>query len=221
MLIDVKDITKIYKMGEVEVHALRGINLGIKEGEYIAITGPSGSGKSTLMHILGCLDTPTSGTYLFRAKKVHDLSEDELANIRNREVGFVFQTFNLLPRLKAYENVELPLLYAGGRAAKIRDRALKVLHRVGLGDRVNHRPTELSGGERQRVAVARALVNNPRVILADEPTGNLDTKTGGEIMELFGSLHREGRTLIVVTHDPEVSDYADHIVRIRDGILTN
>ncbi len=221
MLIDVKDITKIYKMGEVEVHALRGINLEIKEGEYIAITGPSGSGKSTLMHILGCLDTPTSGTYLFRAKKVHDLSEDELANIRNREVGFVFQTFNLLPRLKAYENVELPLLYAGGRATKIRDRALKVLHRVGLGDRVNHRPTELSGGERQRVAVARALVNNPRIVLADEPTGNLDTKTGGEIMELFGSLHKEGRTLIVVTHDPEVSDYADHIVRIRDGALTN
>lgn len=221
MLIDVKDITKIYKMGEVEVHALRGVNLEIKEGEYIAIMGPSGSGKSTLMHILGCLDTPTSGTYLFRGKKVHELSEDELASIRNREVGFVFQTFNLLPRLKAYENVELPLLYAGGKAAKIRDRALKVLDRVGLADRVNHRPTELSGGERQRVAVARALVNNPRVILADEPTGNLDTKTGNEIMELFGSLQREGRTLIVVTHDPEVSNYADHIVRIRDGILAN
>ncbi len=221
MLIDIKGITKVYEMGKVEVHALRGVDLEIEEGEYIAIMGPSGSGKSTLMHILGCLDTPTSGTYQLRDREVHDLPEDELANIRNREVGFVFQIFNLLPRLKAYENVELPLLYAGGKAAKIRDRALKVLDRVGLGDRVKHRPTELSGGECQRVAIARALVNNPRIILADEPTGNLDTKTGSEIMELFGSLHKEGRTLIVVTHDPEVSDYADRIVRIRDGVLIN
>jgi len=221
MLIDIKGITKVYEMGKVEVHALGGVDLEIEEGEYIAIMGPSGSGKSTLMHILGCLDTPTSGTYQLRDREVQDLPEDELANIRNREVGFVFQIFNLLPRLKAYENIELPLLYAGGKAAKIRDRALKVLDRVGLGDRVNHRPTELSGGERQRVAIARALVNNPRIILADEPTGNLDTKTGSEIMELFGSLHKEGRTLIVVTHDPEVSDYADRIVRIRDGVITD
>lgn len=220
MLIDAKSLTKVYQMGKVEVHALRGADIKIKEGEYIAITGPSGSGKSTLMHILGCLDSPTSGKYLFRDQEVQNLSEDELANIRNSEVGFVFQTFNLLPRLKAYENVELPLLYSGIKAAAGRDKALKVLERVGLKERVNHRPTELSGGERQRVALARALVNNPKVIFADEPTGNLDTKTGSEIMELFGDLHKEGRTLIVVTHDPEVSNYADRILKIRDGIIT-
>ncbi|MCK4330555.1 ABC transporter ATP-binding protein [candidate division WOR-3 bacterium] len=219
MLIETKQIKKVYKMGNIDVNALRGVNLNIEEGEFIAIMGPSGSGKSTLMHILGCLDTPTSGTYLFRGREVQDLSEDELANTRNREVGFVFQTFNLLPRMKAFENVELPLMYSGGRAAAIRKRALDVLERVGLEDRVNHRPTELSGGERQRVAIARALVNNPKLVLADEPTGNLDSKTGHEIMELFRSLHKEGRTLIAVTHDPEISEYADRIVKIRDGII--
>ena len=219
MLIETKQIKKVYKMGNIDVNALRGVNLNIEEGEFIAIMGPSGSGKSTLMHILGCLDTPTSGTYLFRGREVQDLSEDELANTRNREVGFVFQTFNLLPRMKAFENVELPLMYSGGRAAAIRKGALDVLERVGLEDRVNHRPTELSGGERQRVAIARALVNNPKLVLADEPTGNLDSKTGHEIMELFRSLHKEGRTLIAVTHDPEISEYADRIVKIRDGII--
>ncbi len=221
MLIDARGITKVYKMGEVEVSALGGVDIEIEEGEYIALMGPSGSGKSTLMHILGCLDTATSGTYQLRDRKVHHLTEDELANIRNQEMGFVFQTFNLLPRLRACENVELPLLYAGEKLTNIKEIAIKVLDKVGLGHRLTHRPTELSGGECQRIAIARALVNNPKVILADEPTGNLDTRTGGEIMELFGSLHKEGRTLIVVTHDPEVSRYADRTIKIRDGIITD
>ncbi len=221
MFIDIREITKTYQMGMVEVRALRGVNLQIEKGEYLAITGPSGSGKSTLMHIIGCLDTPSSGTYFFEEKEVQGLSEDRLAEIRNREIGFVFQTFNLLPRIKVYENVELPLLYAGKKTAEARVKSQEVLEKVGLKERINHRPTELSGGECQRVAIARALVTNPGVILADEPTGNLDTKTGSEIMMLFGNLHKEGRTLIVVTHDTEVSKYADRIVGIRDGVITN
>lgn len=221
MLIETKGITKVYKMGKTEVHALRGVDLAIEEQEYVAIMGPSGSGKSTLMHILGCLDTPTSGTYLLGGMETQNLSEEDLAGIRNREVGFVFQTFNLLPRLRTSENVELPLIYSPVKPRERRKRALEILERVGLSERARHRPTELSGGERQRVAIARALIGNPRVIFADEPTGNLDTKTGKEIMALFASLHKEGRTLIIVTHDPEVSNYTDRILKIRDGRLEN
>jgi putative ABC transport system ATP-binding protein len=219
MLIDAKGLDKTYKIGEVEVHALRGVDIQVKEGEYIAIMGPSGSGKSTLMHILGCLDTPTAGVFSFGGEKVHELSPDRLAKIRNQKVGFVFQFFNLLPRLKAHENVELPLLYAGEKPSSIYPTALKALERVGLRDRAAHHPTELSGGECQRVAIARAIVTNPTLILADEPTGNLDTTTGKEIMALFDELNKEGRTVILVTHDPEVGNYADRIVRIRDGMI--
>ncbi len=217
MLIEAKGLTKVYKMGKTEVHALRGADLQVEEQEYVAIMGPSGSGKSTLMHILGCLDTPSSGTYFFGGREIENLAEDVLAQIRNREVGFVFQTFNLLPRLRTSENVELPLLYSGMKPRERRRRALEILEKVGLSGRANHRPTELSGGERQRVAIARALIGNPKVIFADEPTGNLDTKTGSEIMALFGSLHKEGRTMIIVTHDAEVSKYADRVLGIRDG----
>jgi putative ABC transport system ATP-binding protein len=219
MLIETKGITKVYKMGTTEVHALRGVDLTIEEQEYVAIMGPSGSGKSTLMHILGCLDTPTSGAYLLDGIETQSLSEEDLAEIRNRQVGFVFQTFNLLPRLRTSENVELPLIYSPIKPRERRKRALDILERVGLLERAKHRPTELSGGERQRVAIARALVGNPRVIFADEPTGNLDTKTGNEIMALFASLHKEGRTLIIVTHDPEVGNYTKRILKIRDGKL--
>jgi putative ABC transport system ATP-binding protein len=219
MLIDAKGLDKTYKIGEVEVHALKGVDIQVKEGEYIAIMGPSGSGKSTLMHILGCLDTPTAGVFSFGGEKVHELSPDRLAKIRNQKVGFVFQFFNLLPRLKACENVELPLLYAGEKPSSIYPTALKALERVGLGDRAAHHPTELSGGECQRVAIARAIVTNPTLILADEPTGNLDTTTGKEIMTLFDELNKEGRTVILVTHDPEIGNYADRIVRIRDGMI--
>lgn len=219
MLIETKGITKVYKMGTTEVHALRGVDLTIEEQEYVAIMGPSGSGKSTLMHILGCLDTPTSGAYLLDGIETQSLSEEDLAEIRNRQVGFVFQTFNLLPRLRTSENVELPLIYSPIKPRERRKRALEILERVGLLERAKHRPTELSGGERQRVAIARALVGNPRVIFADEPTGNLDTKTGNEIMALFASLHKEGRTLIIVTHDPEVGNYTKRILKIRDGKL--
>jgi putative ABC transport system ATP-binding protein len=221
MLIETKGITKVYRMGRTEVHALRGVDLKIEEEEYAAIMGPSGSGKSTLMHILGCLDTPTAGAYSFGGREVQSLTESALAEIRNREVGFVFQTFNLLPRMRAYENVELPLVYSGIGSKERRRRALETLERVGLGDRSHHRPTEMSGGERQRVAVARALVGDPRVLFADEPTGNLDSKTGREIMNLFADLHGEGRTVIVVTHDPEVGDYTNRIIRIRDGAIEN
>lgn len=218
MLINAIELTKVYKLGEIEVRALAGITLQIEQGEFVAIMGPSGSGKSTLMHILGCLDTPTSGEYIFDGKKIHELSEDSLAEIRNKDVGFVFQFFNLLPRLTAYENVELPLLYSE-KPHNARELALKALERVGLAERVNHRPAELSGGECQRVAIARAIVTQPKVILADEPTGNLDTKTGGEIMELFSDIHNEGRTIIIVTHSLEVSKYADRIIKIKDGVI--
>ncbi len=216
-LIKTVDLVKIYQLDGVEVPALRGVSIEIEEGEYVSIMGPSGSGKSTLMHILGCLDRPTSGQYFLERQDVSLLDEDSLAEIRKRKIGFVFQSFNLLPRITNLENVELPMTYAGVPSKERRRRALELLEKVGLKHRAYHRPTEISGGEAQRVAIARALANNPRIILADEPTGNLDTKTGEEIMNLFEELHSEGRTIIVVTHDPEVSERTKRIIRIRDG----
>jgi putative ABC transport system ATP-binding protein len=219
MLIDIKEIIKTYEIGTVEVRALRGINLDIKENEYIAIMGPSGSGKSTLMNILGCLDTPTSGAYEFAGEAVSQMNDNQLAEIRNREIGFVFQTFNLLPRATALHNVELPLIYNGTPSSKRKKFAKEALEKVGLGDRVNHKPSELSGGQRQRVAIARALVNNPKIILADEPTGNLDTRTGEEIMEIFEDLHETGNTIILVTHEEYIAEHTNRIVRLRDGLI--
>ena len=221
VVIDIEGVTKLYQMGAETVHALRGVTLQIRRNEYLAIMGPSGSGKSTLMNMLGCLDTPTAGRYEFAGKNVATMFDDELAEIRNREIGFVFQTFNLLPRSNALQNVELPLIYAGvGKAERI-ERAREALVNVGLGDRIHHRPNELSGGQRQRVAIARALVTRPSIVLADEPTGNLDSKTGVEIMVLFEQLYTEGNTLIVVTHEEHVARQARRIVRLRDGLIEN
>ncbi len=219
MLIDLKEIVKEYHMGLEVVHALRGINLKIDKNEYVAIMGPSGSGKSTLMNILGCLDTTTSGDYQLNKVNVSTMNDDELAEVRNREIGFVFQTFNLLPRASALHNVELPLIYSGTPSGARREMAEKALKQVGLEERMHHRPNELSGGQRQRVAIARALVNNPSIILADEPTGNLDTRTGDEIMEIFEKLHDEGNTIIIVTHEEYIAEHSDRIVRLRDGFI--
>ncbi|MCS7004347.1 MAG: ABC transporter ATP-binding protein [Cytophagales bacterium] len=218
-LIYAENISKKYRMGEEEIYALRSISIRIYRGEYVAFMGPSGSGKSTLMNIIGCLDTPTSGTYYLAGKNVSRMSESELAEVRNKEIGFVFQTFNLLPRTTAWENVALPLVYAGVRLPERKRRALEVLASVGLSDRANHKPNELSGGQRQRVAIARALVNHPSMIVADEPTGNLDTKTSYNIMQLFGELHQKGNTIILVTHEENIAKYAKRIVRLRDGLI--
>ena len=219
LVIKIDGVTKLYQMGEETIRALRGVALEIRRNEYLAIMGPSGSGKSTLMNMLGCLDTPTAGHYEFNGKDVSSMSDDELAEIRNREIGFVFQTFNLLPRSNALHNVELPLIYAGVSRHERIERARQALENVGLGDRLHHRPNELSGGQRQRVAIARALVTRPSIILADEPTGNLDSKTGVEIMELFERLYEQGNTIIVVTHEEDIARHARRIVRLRDGLI--
>jgi len=219
LVIEIEGVTKLYKMGDEIIHALRGVSLTIRRNEYIAIMGPSGSGKSTLMNMLGCLDTPPAGRYEFSGKNVATMVDDELADIRNREIGFVFQTFNLLPRSNALHNVELPLIYAGlGKAERI-ERAHQAMENVGLGDRLHHKPNELSGGQRQRVAIARALVTRPSIILADEPTGNLDSKTGDEIMGLFEQLYHQGNTIIVVTHEEDIARHARRILRLRDGLI--
>jgi putative ABC transport system ATP-binding protein len=216
-LIETHDLWKTYTMGAEEVHALRGVSVGIDRGEYVAIMGPSGSGKSTLMNLIGCLDSPTKGSYLLNGKRVSDMNDNELARIRNEEIGFVFQTFNLLPRASALHNVELPLVYAGVASSEREARAREALEKVDLLDRMTHRPNELSGGQRQRVAVARALVNNPSLLLADEPTGNLDSKTGAEIMALFARLHQSGNTIVLVTHEAEVAAFAHRVLQLKDG----
>ncbi|GAB2609760.1 ABC transporter ATP-binding protein [Belliella aquatica] len=218
-IIETSDIQRTYKMGNEEVRALKSVSISVNKGEYVAFMGPSGSGKSTLMNIIGCLDTPSAGTYILNNKDVSDMSENELAEIRNKEIGFVFQTFNLLPRASCLENVALPLIYAGFNKSDREDKAFLALKNVGLADRVHHKPNELSGGQRQRVAIARALVNDPSIILADEPTGNLDTKTSYSIMELFHELHQKGNTIIMVTHEDDIAHYAHRVIRLRDGLV--
>ncbi len=218
-IIHIEHIAKIYQVGTEEVHALKDVSLDIEKNEYVAIMGPSGSGKSTLMNILGCLDTPTKGAYIFSGDNVSEMDDNELAAIRNKRIGFVFQTFNLLPRSNALHNVELPLIYAGLPSSERREKAKQALIDVGLGDRLTHKPNELSGGQRQRVAIARALVTNPSIILADEPTGNLDSKTGEDIMALFHELHQRGHTIILVTHEEYIAEHAARIIRLRDGLI--
>lgn len=217
VVIKTQDLSKVYEMGSEQVHALRGVDIEIRKGEYVAIMGPSGSGKSTLMNLIGCLDSPSSGKYWLAGRLVSELDDDELAYIRNKEIGFVFQTFNLLPRATALHNVELPLIYNGTPAEERIEKAKLALERVDLTSRMSHKPNELSGGQRQRVAIARALVNSPSIVLADEPTGNLDSKTGDEIMALFANLHEQGNTIIVVTHEPDIAQNAHRIIFIRDG----
>jgi putative ABC transport system ATP-binding protein len=218
-VIRTENISRLYQMGSEEIKALKSISITINRGEYVAFMGPSGSGKSTLMNIIGCLDTPSAGTYILNHKNVSDLTENDLAEIRNKEIGFVFQTFNLLPRASALENVALPLVYAGFNKSQREERAMEVLESVELSSRASHKPNELSGGQRQRVAIARALVNNPSIILADEPTGNLDTKTSYGIMDLFQELHKKGNTIIMVTHEDDIAHYAHRIIRLRDGLI--
>ena len=218
-LIKITDIKRDFILGNEVVYVLKGIDLEINKGEYVALMGPSGSGKSTLMNLLGCLDTPTSGTYILNGNDVSQMHDDDLAEIRNKEIGFVFQTFNLLPRTTALDNVALPMIYAGYSKSERRARATEVLQQVNLADRMDHQPNQLSGGQRQRVAIARAMVNNPSIILADEPTGNLDSKTSIEIMKLFGDIHANGNTVILVTHEEEIAKYAHRIIRLRDGVI--
>ena len=219
MLISIQNLNKTYVMGSEKVEALKSVSINIKRNEYVALMGPSGSGKSTLMNLIGCLDSPTQGEYWLNDIEVSTMDDGELAEVRNKQIGFVFQTFNLLPRLSSLENVALPLVYAGFSKSERLEKARMALESVGLGDRVNHKPNELSGGQRQRVAVARALVNDPAIILADEPTGNLDTKTSYEIMSLFEEIHRKGNTIIVVTHEPDIAQHAHRIIRLRDGLI--
>jgi len=218
-IIEIKNITRDFPLGNEIVHVLKGIDLNINKGEYVALMGPSGSGKSTLMNLLGCLDTPTGGTYILNGKQVSEMEDEELAEIRNKEIGFVFQTFNLMPRTTALDNVALPMVYAGYSKSERNERATEVLTQVGLSDRMDHKPNQLSGGQRQRVAVARALVNKPSIILADEPTGNLDSKTSLEIMTLFDDIHANGNTVILVTHEEDVAQHAHRIIRLRDGVV--